>query len=54
MNEETDHDKVVRLEEKLLAAAEALKLANANNHAVRAEVISIMAIAVSLYAIMHK
>lgn len=51
---EPDHDIVIRLEERLNAAAEALKLAYANNHAVRAEIISIVAVAVSLYAFFHK
>lgn len=53
MSNESDHDKVIRLEQKLEDAAEALKLAYANTHAVRAEVISLFAIVVSLWALYH-
>lgn len=54
MTEESDHDKMIRLEEKLLAAADALRLAEGNAHAIRAEVISLFALGLALYVAFHK
>jgi hypothetical protein len=51
MRDETDHDKVIRLEEKLSAAAQALKLAYDNNHAVRAEMIAFFSLLLAAYAV---
>lgn len=47
---ESDHDRLVRLEEKLEAARAALELAQNNTHVVIAEVLSVLAVLISLYA----
>lgn len=54
MSDEGDHDKVIRLEEKLKAAEKALDLAQNNTHVIIAEVISVVAILASLYAVLHR
>lgn len=54
MEQESDHDKVIRLEEKLEASAMALKLAEGNSHAIRAEVISVIALIIGAYALFYK
>lgn len=54
MTEEELKEKVIRLEEQLKGAEKALVLAQSNTHVVVAEVISILAILASLYAVFHK
>jgi hypothetical protein len=61
MSEETDHDKVIRLEEKLDAAQKALELAlktvqlaTNSSQTTIAQILAIIAILVSGYAVFHK
>ena len=60
MSDETDHDKVIRLEEKLEASQKALelalttvRLATNSSQVLVSQVLSILAIVVSVYAIFH-
>jgi hypothetical protein len=53
-SDESPDIKIARLEERLIAAADAVKLAYANTHAIRAELLSVLAILVSIYAVFHK
>lgn len=61
MSDESDHDKVIRLEEKLDASQKALELAlktvqlsTNSSQTLVAQILSILAIMVSGYAIFHR
>jgi len=54
MNEEELKEKVIRLEEQLKGAEKALNLAQNNTHSVVAQILSLAALVVSMYAIFHK
>lgn len=51
---DSDHDRVIRLEERLSAANKALELAQSDAHSVVAIIISVLAVIVSAYAVLHK
>jgi hypothetical protein len=61
VNEETDHDKIIRLEERqeasetaLKLALDTVKLATNSSQVLMAQGLSIAAIVVSIWAIFHK
>lgn len=54
MIEEEMKERIIRLEEQIKAAEKALILAQNNTQAITAQLISILAIIVSIYAVVHK
>lgn len=57
MNEERSHEleiKIAILETKLDGAEKALQLAQSNTHVVVAEIIAVLSMLISVYAVFHK